>query len=187
MAQATATLPRPWVKATRRGLRVEIPSRYASYTPVLLGAWLAAWVAASILLALGWAGVTVSPVPRTGLGVLLTVLFAAAGAVVAWRLAWVLRGRERIHFSDGVLTIARGLGDRGGRPRRYLWEGVRDLRVGSFRRRVLYPSWGRRFVGKGDAYVAFRYGDRDYAFGRGLRTSEARDLVELLRSHATGD
>jgi hypothetical protein len=180
----TALLPTPWVKPTQRGLRVEIPSRYNSFVRVLLAVWLAAWAMAEITIVLGWGGMIPSRMPATPTGLAFFLAFTAAGSFIAWHLAWVLKGREVIAFKDGILSISRGIGRRGGRPRTFAWDRVQDLRVGSFRRRLFYPSWGRRFVGKGDAYLAFRHDGEEVAFARGLTSGEARDLLELLRAHA---
>ena len=62
---------------------------------------------------------------------------------------------------------------------------IRDLRVGSFRHDGIYPSWGRRFVGKGNAFVSFRYGNRAYRIGRGLNAREAQYVLGLMRGAAS--
>lgn len=175
----TAVLPRPWLKSTQRGVRVELPARYPSYAPVLLGAWLLVWGLGLALVLLGWAGVLVAPLPYAPLNVIYLALFLAGGAVVAWRLAWLLRGRERIRLADGLLEISRGVKD--GHPRRFPWAEIHDLRVGSYRRRVVYPSWGRRFVAKGDSCLRFTYEGREEEFARGLARAEAEELLDLLR------
>ena len=181
----TALLPAPWVKPTGRGLRIEIPARYNPYVSTLLGIWLAAWAAAESLIVLGWAGAIPARIPATPAGFLFFLAFSAAGVFMAWHLAWVLWGREILSLKDGVLSLSRGIGPRAGRPKHFDWNRIGGLRTGSFRRRLIYPSWGRRFVGKGDAFVTFRYDGRDVEVGRGLTSGEARELLELLRTHAT--
>lgn len=175
----TAVLPRPWMKTTARGVRLELPTRYPSYAPVLLGAWLLVWGLGLTIVVLGWAGIVVAPLPYTPLNLAYFALFLAGGGVVAWRLAWLLRGRERVSLKDGVLVIARGVKD--GNPRRFPWSEIHDLRVGSYRRRFVYPSWGRRFVAKGDSCLRFTYEGRDEEFARGLSRAEAEELLDLLR------
>lgn len=178
----TALLPIPRVTPTRRGVRVEIPARFPSYAPIVLGAWLAAWAAGLLLLVLGWAGVRVSPIPPTLPGSILSVVYVAAGLFVAYRLAWVLRGRERVLLRDGELVIERGLRATGGRARKYRWDDVRGMKVVSGHSAGIYPSWGRLFVGQGDAGVEFDYEGRSHAFGRGLRAREAEELLDILLS-----
>lgn len=166
---------------------MEIPARYPSYTVALLSAWMAAWAAAVIFIALGWLGVIAARVPPVPVWIVFVLVFMAAGAFVAWHLAWVLRGREVVELKDGALSISRGIGPWRGRPMTFPWSGVRDLRTGSFRRDVIYPSWGRRFVGKGDAYLTFTSGGREHHFARGLSQVEAGELVELLRARASDE
>ncbi|HYF00188.1 MAG TPA: hypothetical protein VEJ18_14805 [Planctomycetota bacterium] len=175
----TAVLPRPWMKRTSGGVRVELPARHASYAPVLLGAWLLVWGLGVTVVLLGWAGVLVAPLPYTPINMVYLGLLVAGGAFVAWRLAWLLRGRERVALKNGVLEISRGV--KGGHVQRYPWSEIRDLHVGSYRRRVIYPSWGRRFVDKGEACLRFTYEGREEEFARGLSREEADDLLALLR------
>jgi len=182
----TETLPTPWVKPTQRGLRIEIPTRFDSFVRALLAAWLVFWAAGMAVIALGWLGVIAAPIPPAPIWIAFVLAFTAAGVFVAWHLAWVLWGREVVELKEGVLSISRRIGPWKGRPRRWAWEGVRDLRVGSFERKVVYPSWGREFVGREDAYLTFNFEGRAHPFGRGLSRAEAEEVLELLRGQPTG-
>ena len=183
----TAALPTPWVKPTREGLRIEIPTRFDTFIRALLGAWLVFWAAGVAVIALGWLGVIAAPVPAAPLWFGFLAAFGAAGIFVAWHLSWVLWGREIVELKDGVFSISRGIGLWTGRARRYPWRGVSGLRTGSFERRVVYPSWGREFVGHDYAYLTFKSEGRDHQFGRGLTMEEAEEILELLRDKPSGE
>ncbi len=183
----TQTLPTPWVKPTRSGLRIEIPTRFDSFIRALLVAWLVFWAAGLTVVGLGWLGVIAAPIPPAPIWIGFFLAFTAAGIFVAWHLAWVLWGREVVELKDGVLSISRGIGRWTGHARRYPWPGVRELRTGSFERRVVYPSWGREFVGHEYAYLTFLYEGRAHQFGRGLTMEEAEEVLELLRSRASDE
>jgi hypothetical protein len=176
----TAALRSRWVKPTARGLRVVIPARFNPFIRTLLACWLAFWAATEIYIALGWLGVIGARIPSTPLWIAFVAGFTAAGAFLAFHLAWVLYGREILTLKDDVLTVSRGIGRWTGHRRNYPWREIRDLRVGSFERRVIYPEWGRLFVGKGDAYLGFNCRGRAHAIGRGLTKEEALDLRQLL-------
>ncbi|HEX7897500.1 MAG TPA: hypothetical protein VF950_07050, partial [Planctomycetota bacterium] len=178
----TATLPSRWVKPTARGLRIVIPATFDPFIRTLLASWLVFWAVAEISVALGWLGVIEARIPPAPVWIAFLAAFTAAGAFLAWHFAWVISGREIITSRDGVLSIARGIGRWTGRPRNFPWKDVSDLRMGSYGRRVIYPQWGRLFVGKDDAYLSFTHGGHTHAFARGLKQEEALDLLHLLEA-----
>lgn len=155
-----------------------IPVSYGGYIPLLLGIWLGLWAVLEAALAWLVIGVHENGMASPGLLLGFLLLSTAAGAFLAWRLLWVLRGREVLEITPEHLTLRRK--PAGGRPETFERSEIRDLGIGSLRERVIYPSWGRRFVGKGDSFVVFRYRGEIHRLGRGLDYREAQAVVEFL-------
>ncbi|HYE98424.1 MAG TPA: hypothetical protein VEJ18_05900 [Planctomycetota bacterium] len=171
------------------GVRVDVPVRSSRYTILLQALFSGAGVIVSSILALSVAGLLGAPedVPLPPVAARAALLGAVVVATLflAWRLAWNLGGREIYAREGSRLTIRREIAGVG-RTRAFEWSRVHDLRVGSFRDQpVAYASWGRPFVGKGDAYVVFDYDGTPHFYGRGMDTEEARTLVSTLQRVGT--
>jgi len=165
------------------GMRVVVPVRFTRYIQVLLGCWLTAWAAveAGTIIYVARRGFP-NPLPPlpSGIPLLFLALFTTAGAFLAWRLLWVVLGREILDLSPTMIRLRRE--PAGFLRHDYDRSKIRDLRVGSYRRDAIYPSWGRRFVGKGDSYIAFDYEGRGVEIARGLDAKDAAYILDLIRS-----
>lgn len=172
------------------GIRLDVPVRSSRYTILLQTFFAGAGLVVSILLALSIAGVLGAPegAPKPPVAARAALLGAVVAATLflGWRLAWNLAGRESYAREGSRLSIRREIGTLG-RTRNFEWGRVRNLRVGSFRDQpVAYSSWGRPFVGKGDAYMVFEYDGSPHFYGRGLDGAEAQRAVSALRGIDAG-
>ncbi|HLY74285.1 MAG TPA: hypothetical protein VKU80_09225 [Planctomycetota bacterium] len=163
--------------------QIVIPARYVSFIRVLLGLWLAICCFIVIALATYLIAALVRPAgteeePSFLLGTLLA-FFALAGAFLAWRLAWVTKGREILELTPDRLTLRRQPAL--GAPERFDRARIQNLRVESYAGRLIYPSWGRRFVGKGNYFIAFEYEGKTHEIVRGLDRHEAENIAGELR------
>lgn len=174
---------RPRLNRTPDRATLIIPASYNGFIPLLLGVWVCAW--GVLEFALGWMilavfrGTISSPVRPAAWLAPLFLIFTVAGVFLAWRLAWVLRGREIVEITPARLTVLRKPGLDG--PEEFERSEIRDVHVGSLAGRIPYPSWGRRFVGKGDAFVTFQYRGEIHQLGRGLESGEAQEVADILR------
>lgn len=165
-------------------LTVIIPVRYESYIQLLLAIWLLAWGAMETLLICSMIDTVHGTSPHSAqsfpvLAILLT-LFTAAGIFMAWRLLWVSRGREILELTRELLRLHRQPGGR--RSEEYVRSRIRNLHIGSYSGDSIYPSWGRRFIGKEEAFIAFDYEGRTREIARGIRRRDAEYILDLLRS-----
>jgi len=185
MAGSSITPAHPPLLESGIEKRIIIPVRYLGYIRVLLWVWLAVW--GVVELALGWNLVSLlrgsgptAPESTAPEGLLLFFFFTLAGAFLAWRLLWVIRGREILQLSSDRLILRRE--PQGGRPVKFNRARIRNLRVGSYAGRLIYPSWGRRFVGKENCFVAFDYEGETWEIARGVARTDADYLVSELRA-----
>jgi hypothetical protein len=173
----------PRLPKKQDGVRLVIPACYSGYIRVLLGIWLGAWgvVEAALLWNLLSGRRETDPNPGS-LAILtpLLAIFTMAGGFIFWRLVWVSHGREILDITRTRLTLCRRPGLAGAVE--FDRSMIRDIRIGSYRQDLVYPSWGRRFVGKGSAFVSFRYRDKTYQIGRGLSARDAHYVLDLMRS-----
>src|SRR5204862_839858 len=105
-------------------------------------------------------------------------LFSGAGAFMIWRLLWVRRGREILRITPDRLTLRRE--PTGGEPEEFDRSRIRRVRVGSYANLLVYPSWGQRFLGKGDYFVSFDYDGKTHKIARGLNLRDAEAVAQLL-------
>jgi hypothetical protein len=161
-------------------LRVVLPVMAGRYRVLLDFVWFCVWLAAEAALVASVAGIRIFPGPRAILIVPL-VLFSAAGCFLAYRWLWYWGGRERFAVETDRLIVAREiLGV--GRVRCFPRERVRDIRARRMHYRLVYPSWGRMFVGTGDGEIVVEADGGRAVYGKGLGLAEAERLAELLRS-----
>jgi hypothetical protein len=175
----------PRLPRKREGVRLVIPACYSGYIRVLLGIWLGAWgiVEAALLWNVFGERREPDPNPAASSPAILTTLlaiFTMAGGFIVWRLVWVSYGREILDITRKQLTLSRRPGFAG--PVEFDRSMIRDVRVGSYRQDLVYPSWGRRFVGKESAFVSFRYRNKTYRIGRGLSVRDANYVLDLMHS-----
>jgi hypothetical protein len=165
------------------GFQILLPVKAEKYRRLLHLLWLvlgAAFAAVLVAGLLGW-----QPVPLPPRPVLLGLLgaFLAAGSFMAYRWLWYAAGRERFIVTRDMVRIRRGiLGI--GRTRTFHRDQIRDIRAGRFDYRVVYPSWGRMFIGHGEGEILIETSSGRHAFGRGLEEAEARKLSALLKEEA---
>jgi hypothetical protein len=82
--------------------------------------------------------------------------------------------------TDGRLEVRRELLGIG---RRWTFErrSIRDLRGQRLDYRVIYPAWGRMFIGHGEGEIVIEGPDGPVVFAKGVEEEEARALASLLR------
>jgi hypothetical protein len=171
------------------GFHLLLPVKSEKYRRLLHLVWLVVGLAVEGLIVaalLGW-----QPVPFPQRPV-LAAMFAAVTAgwlFTLYRWLWYAVGRERFIASRDMVRVRReilGIGVFTTFER----ESIRDIRAGQFDYRVIYPSWGRMFIGHGEGEILIETPAGTHAFGRGLEVEEARKLAALLRQEAhvrTGD
>ncbi len=165
-------------------LRVVLPVKAGKYRAFLDFVWFCVWLAAEAVLVASVAGGRILPGPRAILVVPL-LLFTAAGGFLAYRWLWYWGGRERFAVERDRFVVAREiLGV--GRVRSFARERIRDIRARRLHYRLVYPSWGRMFVGTGDGEIVVESDGDDAVYGKGLGLAEAERLAELLRSELRG-
>jgi hypothetical protein len=159
--------------------QVLLPVKAARYRKLLHTVWFLAWMVGEVgLLAsvFGWWDVQPPPLP-----VLIPFLaaFTAAGVFVLYRLLWYWAGREVFTVSDGRLHVRReflGMG----RTWRFERGTIRRLHGQALDYRVVYPSWGRMFIGHGEGEILVEGPSGTIAFAKGLEEAEAHALAGLL-------
>ena len=101
------------------------------------------------------------------------VLWTLGGGWALYVALWQLSGRERLILEYGRLRLRREmLGLR--RERAYATDRIEDLRVD--------PPATRNILPRGT--LCFDYEGRTVCFGRGLRATEAEQLLDDLRRYA---
>lgn len=163
--------------------QIVIPVHYLGYVSVLLWVWVAVWGLMEAALAWGFVrgvgGAEPHPPQSTMVLGILLLLFTAAGAFMIWRLLWVRRGREILQVTRDRLILRRE--PAGGEPEVYDRSRIRRISVGSYARNLVYPSWGRQFIGKGECYVSFDYEGKTHEIARGLSRRKAEAVALLLQ------
>lgn len=160
---------------------VIIPVRYFGYIPVLLWVWIAAWVVVEFFL--GWGLVRSlregpSPPQSPVVLALLLGLSTLAGIFLVWRTLWVSRGREIVELTQESLTVRRLPG--GGEPEQFERSRINHLRIGTYSKKPIYPSWGRQFVGKEECFISFEYDGKKHEFARGARRRDAEAIARMI-------
>ena len=172
-------------RQTPEGLEISIPAKRNIFLMLFLGAWLVGWcfgeMSAARELLSGKAGAT--------------DLFLAAW-LVAWTLGggfalyawlWMFKGREVVILRPNALVSKRDLWGLG-RSKEYDLQHTKNLRVAPLSWNPHDWSAGMQFWGIGGGPIAFDYGSRTVRIGSGVDESEAREIVNELRSrHAFPD
>jgi hypothetical protein len=168
-------------------LTVIIPTHYQGYIRFLLGIWLLVWgVMETVLIAnflVALRGNPAASLPSAPALAVLLLAFTAAGAFMVWRLVWVSRGREILELTGDGLKVYREPGARG--PETFARAGIMNLHIGSYSGKPIYPSWGRSFIGKEEAFIGFDYEGKSREIARGILRRDAVYILDLLRPAPT--
>ena len=165
------------------GFHLLLPVKAERYRRLLHLVWVGVGLAVMGLLAaalLGWVPVPMPPRPAL-LGMLLVL--TAGWLYVLYRFLWYASGRERFTVTRDTVRVRReilGIGI----SHTYEREKIRNIRAGQFDYRVIYPSWGRMFIGHGEGEILIDTFSGTHAYGRGLEEDEARKLATLIREEA---
>ena len=166
-----------------KGFQVLLPVKAERFRRLLHLVWaVVGLVVEGLLVAalLGWQPVEFPPRPVL-LGML--AVFTVGWAYMVYRFLWYAVGRERFIVTRDMVRVRReilGLG----MQRVFTRDRIRNIRAGRFDYRVIYPSWGRMFIGHGEGEILIETSDHTYAYGRGLEEDEAHKLAWLLKEEA---
>jgi hypothetical protein len=165
------------------GLCISVPVKAERFRTLLNLVWLLVWGAGEVAIVLFMLGGFSPPGLATAVSLPLAGLFlaafTAAGGVVLWRGLWCVGGRETFIVSRNALLATREIWG-AGHSRKFDLEKIRSVRAGRLKYRVIYPSWGRMFIGHDESEIVIDCGGRTYAYGKGLEEAEAGELVDLL-------
>jgi hypothetical protein len=162
-----------------RSFMVMLPVKSDRYRRFLHGVWLAVWLAGEAALIAGLQGAL--PLPALPQPVLLTFLaaFTAAGFFVLYRLLWYMAGREVYTVTGDKLSVRSEIWGIG-YTREYERRSIRRIQGRRLNYEVVYPSWGRMFIGHGNGEILIEQDGEVHAYGKGLKENEARLLASLL-------
>jgi len=159
------------------GLRIGVPVKPERFRTLLNLVWLLVWAAGEAAIILFLLGTPSGSRPLAGL---ILTTFTLAGGIVLWRWLWIMGGRETFLVTPTALLARREIWGIG-HTRKLDLEKIRSVRAEWLRYRVIYPSWGRMFVGHEESQIVIQSAGRAYPYGRGLEEAEARGLVDLLQ------
>lgn len=165
------------------GLRISVPVKSEQFRFLLSLVWLLVWAAGETALVLFLTGRFASPgstptVPTSVAGLFLAA-FTVAGGVLLWRWLWFIGGRETFRVVRGALLARREIFGIG-RSHRFALEKIRSVKASPLKYRVIYPSWGRMFIGHDESEIVIDCAGRSVAYGKGLEEGEAGNLADLL-------
>jgi hypothetical protein len=159
-------------------LHIVLPVKAGRYRRLLDFIWVCVWLAVEVVLVATLAGRPLLPGPFPAL-VGLTAAFTVAGFFLVYRWLWYWTGKERfVARPEGLVAGRESLGF--GRTRTFERGSLRSIRGRRLEYRVIYPAWGRMFLGNGDGEVLIEADEETHAYGKGLELDEARGLAELL-------
>jgi hypothetical protein len=161
-------------------LRIILPVKAQRYRRLLHAVWFLVWVAGEAALVaslMGW-----QPMPAPPRPVLIAFLgaFTAAGGFVLYRLLWYLAGREIFIVTRDRLTLRREIAGIG-HTRTFDRRAIRRIQGRRLNYDVVYPSWGRMFIGHGEGEILIEADGETHAYGKGLEVEEARILASLMQ------
>jgi len=161
---------------------IVIPVRYFGYVRIVLTVWLAVWGLIELFLVVSLVRISTDSQPAAsssiaGLGLLLAS-FTGAGGFMIWRFLWVNKGREILDCTSQRLRVRRKPSI--GRPEEFDRAKIRNLHIGSYAGRLIYPSWGRAFLGKEEYFIGFDYDGKPHEITRGVRRKDAERVVAML-------
>jgi hypothetical protein len=167
------------------GFHVVLPVKAQRFRRLLHVVWLLVWVAGEAALAASLGGWSALPAPPLPILIAFTAAFTAAGVFMIYRLLWYWAGRESFHVTKDQLVVERkmlGIGP----TWKFDRSKVLDLRGGRLDYQVIYPSWGRTFIGHGDGEIVLETSHGVHSFAKGLEENEAETLAGLLRMEVQG-
>jgi hypothetical protein len=167
------------------GLRVLLPVKAQRYRKLLHAIWFAIWMVGEALLVASLIGWEALPAPPLPILIPFLAAFSAAGLFVLYRLLWYWAGREKFTVSDGRIEVRRELLGIG-RTWVFGRDSVRGIRGQRLEYRVVYPAWGRMFIGHGEGEIVIEGPDGPVAFAKGVEEDEAGALASLLRRELRG-
>jgi hypothetical protein len=106
-------------------------------------------------------------------------IYAFAGLYELFRWLWYWVGREEFVIRPDRLIARRGIPGLV-RSRTFSRDRLTGIQGRRLRYRMIYPSWGRMFIGRGDGELTFEMKGKAVSYGRGLDLSEACTLAELM-------
>jgi len=166
------------------GLRICVPVKRDRFRSLLNLVWLLVWTVAEAVLILLISGAfnrsglfPAVSVPAVGL---FLAVFTIAGGVVLWRWLWGMGGRESFEVGREALLARREIWGFG-HSRRFELDELRSVTAGRLNYRMIYPHWGRMFIGNDEGQIVIVGAGHTHAYGKGLSEAEAWDLVELLQ------
>jgi hypothetical protein len=165
------------------GFQILLPVKAERYRRLLHLVWMLVGLGVEVVLIaalLGWEPVPFPPRPFLAV---LVALFSMAWAFLLYRWLWYAVGRERFIVTRDMVRVRReilGLA----LSRVFEREKIRDIRAGRFGYWIVYPSWGRMFIGHGEGEILIDTPGRTYAYGRGLEEDEAVKLAFLMKDEA---
>jgi hypothetical protein len=159
---------------------VVLPVKSDRFRRFLHLVWSIVWLAGEGALIAGLKGWL--PMPALPKAVLLGFLaaFTAAGLFVIYRLLWYMAGREVFVVRQDGLEVRREIWGLG-RTRVFDRSSIRKIRGRRLNYEVIYPSWGRMFIGHGNGEILIERDGEARAYGKGLKEEEARLLGSLLQ------
>jgi len=172
----------PGLQMTRDGeaLRILLPVKNDRYRGLLHLVWLGIWLTVEIALVAAVLGWRPFPSPPTGVLIGFLAVFTMAGAYEAYRLLWYTTGRETFVVTRDRLALRREIAGLG-RTRIFERGSIRSIRGRRLTYGVIYPSWGRMFIGHGEGEIhLMEISGNSYSYGKGLEIEEARILSGLL-------
>ncbi len=184
MEEAEFTHPGLRMIRDANAFTVILPVKSQRYRRLLHLVWFVVWLAGEASLVaslLGWQALPAPP--RPALVAFLTV-FTAGGLYVLYRLLWYVAGKETFVVGRDRLQVRReiwGLGH----GRTFERRSIRNISGQRLNYDVVYPSWGRMFIGHGEGEILVESDGRAYAYGKGLEEEEARILASLIRQELT--
>lgn len=182
MAVVSPAEPKATIEESSRGLQIVIPARRRWFVAAFLGVWLCGWATGEVM------------VPTTFFAhnahadgnLFLAIWFVAwtiGGGFALYIFFWSLVGHERILLTPSTLSIKRELFGMG-RVREYELAHIRDLRVSPSSYNPFDFRSSLQFWGIGGGVIAFDHGAATVRFGTALEESEAKTIVERVRSRA---
>jgi hypothetical protein len=163
-----------------RAFTVILPVKAQRFRRLLHVVWFVVWLAgeaALIASLLGWQRI---PAPPKAVAAVFLTAFTVAGAFVLYRLLWYLAGREEFVATGDRLRVRRQIVGFG-HTRTFERRTIRKIRGRRLNYEVVYPSWGRMFIGHGEGEILIETDGAAHAYGKGLEEEEARILGSLLQ------